>query len=111
MASEGITHAHVHTRTLSNVYVCVFFTKYLMGDMMCLYLICVCVCVCVSIEEDFVTWKENLWSMVCQKFGIDSSQDSGITREYQLTVHEDLPPEKVFVGEPHRLGTYSDQKA
>jgi len=65
---------------------------------------------CRSIEEDFVTWKENLWSTVCEKFGVESTQEAGIIREYQLTVHQDLPSEKVFVGEPHRLGTYIDQK-
>jgi hypothetical protein len=64
----------------------------------------------LSIEEDFVTWKEELWPSVCQQFGVDSSQQSGMVREYQLTVHEDLPKEKVFVGEPHRLGSYQNQK-
>lgn len=63
-----------------------------------------------SIEEDFVTWKENLWPTVCQKFGIDSSEQVGIVREYELTVHEEMTPEWVFTGEPHRLGTFQNQK-
>ena len=63
-----------------------------------------------SIEEDFVTWKENLWSSVCQKFGIDGSEQGTIVREYELTVHTNLPPEKIYIGEPHRLGTFEHQK-
>ena len=63
-----------------------------------------------SIEEDFVTWKEELWPSICEKFGIDSSQESAMAREYQPTVHDDLPKEKVYVGEPHRLGSYQNQK-
>ena len=69
------------------------------------HLICPC-----SIEEDFVTWKENLWPCVCQKFGVDGSEQAGIAREYKLTVPPDLSPERVFTGEPHRLGTYLEQK-
>ena len=48
--------------------------------------------------------------MVCQQFGVDSSQQAAMAREYQVTVHEDLPKEKVFVGEPHRLGSFQTQK-
>ena len=47
---------------------------------------------------------------MCEQFGVDSSQQSAMVREYQLTVHQDLPKEKVFVGEPHRLGSYQNQK-
>ncbi len=57
-----------------------------------------------------MTWKENLWPCVCQKFGVDSSEQASIAREYELTTHSDLPPERIFTGEPHRLGTYQDQK-
>jgi NADPH-ferrihemoprotein reductase len=63
-----------------------------------------------SIEEDFVTWKENLWPTVCQRFGIDGSEQAGIVREYELTIHENMVPERVFSGEPHRLGAYHNQK-
>ena len=65
-----------------------------------------------SIEEDFVTWKENLWSTVCKYFGIDSSQQVAVTREYELVVHSDISckSEKVFVGEPHRLQSFKNQK-
>ena len=57
-----------------------------------------------------MTWKEGLWPAVCQHFGIDSSLVLGNVREYRLTLHPDLPGEKVFVGEPHRLGSLLTQK-
>lgn len=64
-----------------------------------------------SIEEDFVTWKEGLWPAVCHAFDIDSSSQESLMREYALTEHTDLPPEKIFSGEPHRLGSYQNQKS
>ena len=63
-----------------------------------------------SIEEDFVTWCEDLWPTVCQAFGVDNTEQVNVAREYELTVHTDLPAERVFVGEPHRLGSYQNQK-
>ena len=69
-----------------------------------------CVCSFSSIEEDFVTWSEGLWPAVCQKFGIDSSQQTKNVREYTLTVHSDLSLELVFSGEPQRLGSFANQK-
>ena len=66
-------------------------------------------CVC-SIEEDFVTWSEALWPVVCQRFGVDSALDTSNVREYTLTVHSDLSPERVFTGEPQRLRSFANQK-
>ena len=57
-----------------------------------------------------MTWKENLWPAVCHKFGIDVSEQGSTTREYELTAHNDLLPDRVFHGEPHRLGTYEHQQ-
>ncbi len=59
-----------------------------------------------------MTWKEDLWSTVCQRFGIEASQQDNVAREYELTEHSegDLPSERIFSGEPHRLGTYNNQK-
>lgn len=57
-----------------------------------------------------MTWSEDLWSTVCQQFGVDNSQQVKVSREYELTVHSNLPEEKAFVGEPHRLGSYHNQK-
>lgn len=63
-----------------------------------------------SIEEDFVTWKEALWPAVAQFFNIDSSQATQVGREYELTLYNDLAEEKIFTGEPHRLGSLQNQK-
>ena len=57
-----------------------------------------------------MTWKESLWPSVCQKLGVEGSQDTSVMREYALTVENDIPPERIFSGEPHRLGTYENQK-
>lgn len=64
-----------------------------------------------SIEENFVTWKEAMWPAVCQYFGVNSSQSTANIREYKLTIHTDLPSEKVFVGESNRLGAFAKQKS
>lgn len=64
-----------------------------------------------NIEENFVTWKEAMWPAVCQYFGVNSSESSANAREYKLSVHTDLPPEKVFVGEANRLGAFAKQKS
>ena len=70
-----------------------------------------CVCICAfSIEEDFVTWTEGFWPAACQQFGIDTSKQLGDVREYSLTLLSDPAPERVFVGEPHRLGSFANQK-
>ena len=61
-------------------------------------------------EEDFVTWTEGLWPAVCLKFGIDTTQQTGNMREYSLLEPTDVPPERVFAGEPHRLGSFANQK-
>ena len=63
-----------------------------------------------SIEEDFVTWKEQLWPVVCQHFGIDSSQVLQVGREYEVKLHTDLSVEEVFSGEPSRLRSLKQQK-
>ena len=57
-----------------------------------------------------MTWKENLWPSVCERFGIDGSEQASIVREYELTSHADFPADKAFCGEPHRLGSYNNQK-
>ena len=45
-----------------------------------------------------------------QYFKIDSSQATAVGREYEFTKHSDLSTDEVFTGEPHRLGSYRNQK-
>jgi len=64
-----------------------------------------------NIEEDFVTWKEKFWPAVCSFFGVEATGENVNTRQYELgTVPEDLPDEKIFTGEPARLGSFRTQK-
>lgn len=63
-----------------------------------------------NIEEDFVTWRENFWPAVCEKFNITTVGEDISMRQYTLTEHEDIVPEKQFSGEPVRLGSFRTQK-
>lgn len=63
-----------------------------------------------NIEEDFLTWREHFWPAVCEKFGVQATGEDINMRQYNLTVHEDLMPEKVFTGEIARLGSLKNQK-
>jgi NADPH-ferrihemoprotein reductase len=63
-----------------------------------------------NIEEDFVTWKEGLLQIIVEYFKIDASQATHVGREYELTIHTDLQPQEIYIGEPHRLGSYETQK-
>ncbi|XP_059147602.1 NADPH--cytochrome P450 reductase-like [Physella acuta] len=64
-----------------------------------------------NIEEDFVTWKEKFWPAVCSYFGVEATGENVNTRQYALTpVPEDLPKEKIFTGEPARVGSFTNQK-
>ena len=57
-----------------------------------------------------MTWSEDLWPVVCQQFDIDNTEQVNVAREYELKVMSDVPAEKVYAGEPHRLGSYQNQK-
>lgn len=64
-----------------------------------------------NIEEDFVTWKEKFWPAVCAAFGVEATGENVNTRQYELgTVPEDLPKERIFKGEPARVGSFVTQK-
>lgn len=63
-----------------------------------------------SIEEDFVTWMNKFWPVVCDFYGISADEQDISMRQYKLVSHEDLPVEKVFKGEVSRLNSYSRQK-
>ncbi|RWS02998.1 NADPH-cytochrome P450 reductase-like protein [Dinothrombium tinctorium] len=65
-----------------------------------------------NIEEDFITWKERLWSSICEQFNLVLSGEDISLRQYQLLVHDlfENPDLKVFSGEIARLGSYINQK-
>jgi len=46
---------------------------------------------------------------VCEQFGLQTGEDISL-RQYELTIHNDLPEEKVFHGEAARLNSFAIQK-
>ncbi|XP_033117022.1 NADPH--cytochrome P450 reductase-like [Anneissia japonica] len=63
-----------------------------------------------NMEEDFVTWKDKFWPSVCEHFGVEATGDESSIRQYSVTVHEDIPDEKIYTGEPARLHSLQKQK-
>ena len=66
-----------------------------------------------SIENDFVTWKEDMWPAVLEHYGIDLESltfSQGLIRQYDLAIHTDLPDETVFSGEMAKLKSLIHQK-
>lgn len=63
-----------------------------------------------NIEEDFISWKENFWPTVCEYFGLYEMSEDVSSRQYSLTIHEGLPIEKLFTGEPAKLASFKTQK-
>ncbi len=64
-----------------------------------------------NIEEDFITWKDRFWPVVCEKFGVEASGEDVSTRQYRLVAHdESLPEEKIYKGEVARLHSYTNQR-
>ncbi|KFM58328.1 NADPH--cytochrome P450 reductase, partial [Stegodyphus mimosarum] len=63
-----------------------------------------------NIEEDFITWKERFWGAVCEHFHIESLGEDINLRQYQLVIHDDISPEKIFTGEIARLNSYKNQR-
>lgn len=63
-----------------------------------------------NIEEDFVTWMDKFWPIVCDHFGISASEQDISIRQYKLLNHTNLPQEKIFKGEVARLNSYTKQR-
>lgn len=64
----------------------------------------------VSIEDDFITWKDKFWPAVCEFFNIEATGEEESVRQYQLTEHSDINPEKVYTGEVVRLHSLRNQR-
>ncbi|CAB1316562.1 unnamed protein product [Coregonus sp. 'balchen'] len=63
-----------------------------------------------NLEEDFVSWKEQLWPAVCEHFGVEATGDDTSIRQYELVVPTDINMNKVYTGEMGRLKSFETQK-
>lgn len=63
-----------------------------------------------SIEDDFITWKDRFWPAVCEHFGIEATGEDVSVRQYRLTEHPDIDPDKVYTGEVARLHSLKNQR-
>ncbi|XP_070591245.1 NADPH--cytochrome P450 reductase isoform X2 [Erythrolamprus reginae] len=63
-----------------------------------------------NLEEDFITWREQFWPAVCEHFGVEATGDESSIRQYELVVHKDIAPAKIYMGEMGRLKSYENQK-
>ncbi|KAK9889638.1 hypothetical protein WA026_007015 [Henosepilachna vigintioctopunctata] len=64
-----------------------------------------------NIEDDFITWKDRFWPVVCEHFGIESTGEEVSMRQYRLEeFEEDEPPERIFTGEMARLHSLRTQR-
>ncbi|XP_046741099.1 NADPH--cytochrome P450 reductase isoform X1 [Diprion similis] len=63
-----------------------------------------------NIEDDFITWKDKFWPAVCQHFGIVATGEDISIRQYKLTEHIELKPERIYTGEIARLHSFQNQR-
>ncbi|XP_063225113.1 NADPH--cytochrome P450 reductase [Bacillus rossius redtenbacheri] len=63
-----------------------------------------------NIEEDFITWKDRFWPVVCEYFGIEATGEDVSVRQYRLTEHTDANLDRVYTGEMARLHSLKNQR-
>ncbi|XP_029659930.1 NADPH--cytochrome P450 reductase isoform X1 [Formica exsecta] len=63
-----------------------------------------------NIEDDFITWKDKFWPVVCEFFGIEGAGEDVSIRQYKLTEHVDLPANRIYSGEIARLHSFTNQR-
>ncbi|XP_049808525.1 NADPH--cytochrome P450 reductase [Schistocerca nitens] len=63
-----------------------------------------------NIEDDFITWKDQFWPAVCEFFGIESTGEDVSVRQYRLTEHDSISPDKIYTGEVARLHSLANQR-
>lgn len=63
-----------------------------------------------NIEDDFITWKERLWPAVCDFFGIESTGEDVLIRQYRLLEQPDVAPDRIYTGEVARLHSLESQR-
>ncbi|XP_062539722.1 NADPH--cytochrome P450 reductase isoform X1 [Armigeres subalbatus] len=63
-----------------------------------------------NIEDDFITWKDKFWPAVCDHFGIESSGEEVLMRQYRLLEQPETPAERLYTGEVARLHSLQTQR-
>lgn len=63
-----------------------------------------------NIEDDFITWKERLWPTVCDYYGIESSGEEVLIRQYRLLEQPDVASDRIYTGEVARLHSLENQR-
>lgn len=63
-----------------------------------------------NIEDDFITWKEGFWPAVCEHFGIETMGEDVSVRQYKLTEHTEINPDRLYTGEVARLHSFTNQR-
>ncbi|XP_053698332.1 NADPH--cytochrome P450 reductase isoform X1 [Sabethes cyaneus] len=63
-----------------------------------------------NIEDDFITWKDKFWPAVCDYFGIESTGEDVLMRQYRLLEQPETPPERLYTGEIARLHSLQTQR-
>lgn len=63
-----------------------------------------------NIEDDFITWKDKFWPAVCDHFGIESSGEEVLSRQYRLLEQPETPSERLYTGEVARLHSLQTQR-
>ena len=63
-----------------------------------------------NIEEDFVTWMNSFWPVLCNHLGISATEQDISMRQYRLLNSEEIATDKVFKGEIARLKSYEKQR-
>ncbi|XP_055598762.1 NADPH--cytochrome P450 reductase [Uranotaenia lowii] len=63
-----------------------------------------------NIEDDFITWKDKFWPAVCDFFGIESTGEDVLMRQYRLLEQPETAPERLYTGEVARLHSLQTQR-
>ncbi|CAO1380242.1 unnamed protein product [Diamesa tonsa] len=63
-----------------------------------------------NIEDDFITWKDKFWPSVCDFFGIESTGEDVLMRQYRLLEQPEVAPDRIYSGEVARLHSLNNQR-
>lgn len=63
-----------------------------------------------SIEDDFITWKDRFWPAVCDFFGIESTGEDVLMRQYRLLEQPEVASDRIYTGEVARLHSLTNQR-